>query len=39
MAFTLNSGARHSLYPTPRGGTSNDAAGFASCYGPLSRSP
>jgi hypothetical protein len=38
MAFTLNSGARHSLCPT-NGETSNDAAGFASCYGPLSRSP
>jgi hypothetical protein len=39
MAFTLNSGARHSLCPTPTGETSNDAAGFASSYGPLSRSP
>jgi hypothetical protein len=39
MAFTLNSGARHSLRPTPTGETSNDAAGCARCYGPLSRSP
>ena len=38
MAFTLISGARHSLSP-PEGGTSNDAAGFASCYGPHRRSP
>jgi len=29
MAFTLISGARHSLHPTLTGGTSNDAAGFA----------
>src|SRR5262249_29715703 len=36
MAFTLISGARHSLCPTPKDGTCNDAAGFASCYGPLS---
>jgi len=28
MAFTLISGARHSLFP-PEDGTSNDAAGFA----------
>jgi hypothetical protein len=33
MAFTLVPGARHSLLP-PEDGTSNDAAGFASCYGP-----
>jgi hypothetical protein len=39
MAFTLNSGARHSLCPTQTGETSNDAAGFASCCGPLSRFP
>lgn len=39
MAFTLISGARHSLHPATTGGTSNDAAGFASCYGPPSRSP
>jgi hypothetical protein len=39
MAFTLISGARHSLHRTTIGGTSNDAAGFASRYGPLSRSP
>ena len=38
MAFTLISGARHSLLP-PEGETSNDAAGFASCYGPHRRSP
>ena len=38
MAFTLISGARHSLFP-PEDGTSNDAAGFASCYGPHRRSP
>jgi hypothetical protein len=38
MAFALISGARHSLFP-PTGGTSNDAAGFASCYGPHRRSP
>src|SRR5690606_31871399 len=25
--------------PTPSGGLSNDAAGFASCYGPHRRSP
>ena len=39
MAFTLNSGARHSLRPALPGGTPNDAAGFASCYGPHRRSP
>ena len=39
MAFTLISRARHSLSPTHTGWTSNDAAGFASCYGPLSRFP
>ena len=39
MAFALISGARHSLHPTHNGQTSNDAAGFASCYGPLGRSP
>jgi hypothetical protein len=38
MAFALISGARHSLSP-PEDGTSNDAAGFASCYGPHRRSP
>ena len=38
MAFTLISGARHSL-PPPEDGTSNDAAGFASCCGPHRRSP
>jgi hypothetical protein len=38
MAFTLISGARHSLLP-PEGETSNDAAGFALCCGPHRRSP
>jgi hypothetical protein len=38
MAFTLISGARHSLLP-PEDETSNDAAGFALCYGPHRRSP
>jgi hypothetical protein len=38
MAFALISGARHSLLP-PEGETSNDAAGFALCYGPHRRSP
>ena len=38
MAFTVISAARLSLHP-PKSGTSNDAAGFASCYGPHSRSP
>jgi hypothetical protein len=38
MAFTLISGARHSLSP-PEDETSNGAAGFASCYGPHRRSP
>ena len=38
MAFALIPGARHSLFP-PGDGTSNDAAGFASCYGPHRRSP
>jgi hypothetical protein len=38
MAFTLNSGAGHSLLPS-EGKTSNDAAGFALCYGPHRRSP
>jgi hypothetical protein len=38
MAFTLNSGARHPSAP-PNGRDLYDAAGFASCYGPLSRSP
>jgi hypothetical protein len=37
MAFALIPGAGHYLHP-PNGRTSNDAAGFASCYGPLSRS-
>jgi hypothetical protein len=38
VAFTLDSGARLSLLP-PEGETSNDAAGFASCYGPHRCSP
>jgi len=38
MAFTVKHAARHSLYP-PQGRTCNDAAGFASRYGPLARSP
>jgi hypothetical protein len=38
MAFTPISTARHSLLPS-EGGTSNDAVGFASCYGPHRRSP
>jgi hypothetical protein len=38
MAFALISGARHSLLP-PEGETSNDAAGFALCYGPHRRFP
>ena len=38
MAFALDSGARLSLLP-PEGETSNDAAGFASCYGPHRCSP
>ena len=37
MAFTVNRPARLSL--TPPRWTSNDAAGFASCYGPLSCFP
>ena len=39
MAFTLISGARHSCTPLSPGRTSDDAAGFASRYGPLSCSP
>jgi len=39
IAFAPISRARHSLHPPPRGWTCNDAAGFASCYGPLSRFP
>jgi hypothetical protein len=38
MAFTLISGVRHSLLPPGRE-TSNDAAGFALCYGPHRHSP
>ncbi len=34
----LIAGTRHSLFP-PLGGTSNEAAGFASCYRPYRRSP
>jgi len=37
MAFALDSGG--SASSLPQRGTSNDAAGFASYYGPLSRSP
>jgi hypothetical protein len=36
--FALDSGARLSLLP-PEGETSNDAAGFALCYGPHRCSP
>ncbi|MCA1704400.1 MAG: hypothetical protein LC808_14525, partial [Actinobacteria bacterium] len=39
MAFALMEGARHSLIPTQRAGYIDDAAGFASCYGPHPRSP
>src|SRR5689334_3619705 len=39
MAFTLITGARHSLAPPSTGGNGYDAAGFASCYGPHRRSP
>jgi hypothetical protein len=39
MTFASASGARHSLHPALTGETSNDAAGFASCYGPHRRSP
>ena len=39
MAFTVISAARLPLLPTLTGRTSNDAAGFASCCGPLSCSP
>ena len=38
VAFALDSGARLSLLP-PEDETSNDAAGFASCYGPHRCSP
>jgi len=39
VAFALMEGARHSLIPTKKVGYLNDAAGFASCYGPHPRSP
>jgi hypothetical protein len=39
VAFALMEGARHSLIPARRAGYINDAAGFASCYGPHRRSP
>jgi hypothetical protein len=39
MAIALNLGARHPLFPTLTGGIPNDAAGFASRYGPHLRSP
>jgi hypothetical protein len=35
-AVALDSGAQHPT-PHPTGGISNDAAGFASRYGPLAR--
>jgi hypothetical protein len=38
MAFAVSNAARLSLSP-PEGGKANDAAGFASRYGPLARSP
>jgi hypothetical protein len=38
MAFTVSNAARLSLSP-PGGGKANDAAGFASRYGPFARSP
>jgi hypothetical protein len=38
VAFALKDGARLLLHP-PKGGHTNGAAGFASRYGPLSRSP
>src|SRR5262249_18005243 len=39
MAFAVLSAARLPLSPTLTGRTSNDAAGFASCCGPLSCTP
>jgi hypothetical protein len=39
MVFALDSGARLSLVPDLTAGTSNDAAGFASCYGSHRCSP
>ncbi len=39
MAFTLISEGSALPAPALAGGTSNDAAGFASCYGPHRRSP
>jgi hypothetical protein len=39
MAFAVTHAARLLLSPTPTGGRPNDAAGFASRYGPLSCSP
>src|SRR4029450_7495908 len=39
MAFTPTLRARHPLTPPATGGRINDAAGFASRYGPLRRSP
>ena len=38
MAFAVSNAARLSLSP-PEGGKANDAAGFASRYGPFARSP
>ena len=39
MAFTLISGGSALPAPALTGRTPNDAAGFASCYGPHRRSP
>jgi hypothetical protein len=39
MAFAPISRGSALPRPTPKGGLSNDAAGFASCYGPHYRSP
>src|SRR5690242_14127398 len=38
MAFAVSNPARLSLAP-PEGGKANDAAGFATRYGPFARSP
>ena len=39
MAFTLMRGGSALPDPHPKAGYINDAAGFASCYGPHRRSP
>jgi hypothetical protein len=39
MAFALKDGARLLLFPIPRDGHTNGAAGFALCCGPLGRFP